>query len=147
MVETPSLAAQLADSDTVLGELVAYMARRIAGPEGESLADEVIDWMRQNLGAGYTWPGNYRELEQCVKNVLIRRNYRPIRSAPANPLDEFSADARAGRLTAEDLLRRYVTIVYAAAGSYDETARRLGMDRRTVKTKVDEALLQRLRAR
>jgi len=145
-VETPSLAAQLADSKTVLGELVAYMARRVAGVEGESLAEEVMRWIRENLGAEYDWPGNYRELEQCVKNVLIRRNYRPSRSVASNPLDEFCDDMRAGRLTADDLLRRYVTIVYARAGSYDETARRLGIDRRTVKAKVDAALLHRLRA-
>ena len=144
-VETPSLAEQLADSDTVLSELVAYMARRIAGPEGESLAEEVILWMRQNLGAEYPWPGNYRELEQCVKNVLIRRNYRPTRFGAANPLDEFLAGARAARLTAEDLLSGYVTLAYSRAGSYEETARRLGMDRRTVKAKVDEAMLRRLR--
>jgi DNA-binding NtrC family response regulator len=144
-VETPSLAAQLADSNTVLGELVAYMARRIAGPEGESLADEVMRWMKQNLGADYRWPGNYRELEQCVKNVLIRRNYRPSQSGAPNALDGFLADVRAGRLTADEVLTRYVTIAYSQAGSYDETARRLGIDRRTVKAKLDEAMLRRVR--
>ena len=41
---------------------------------------------------------------------------------------------------------RYVTIVYSRTGSYEETARRLGLDRRTVKAKVDAALLGRLRA-
>jgi DNA invertase Pin-like site-specific DNA recombinase len=76
-------------------------------------------------------------LEQCVKNVLIRRNYRPSQSAASNPLDEFLEDVRAGRLTADELLRRYVTIVYKQAGSYDETARRLGIDRRTVKVKLN----------
>jgi hypothetical protein len=40
---------------------------------------------------------------------------------------------------------RYVTIVYSRSGSYEETARRLGLDRRTVKAKVDAALLGRLR--
>jgi len=42
-------------------------------------------------------------------------------------------------------LRRYVTVVYSRTGSYEETARRLGLDRRTVKAKVDAALLGRLR--
>jgi DNA-binding CsgD family transcriptional regulator len=52
---------------------------------------------------------------------------------------------RAGLLTAADLLRRSVTLVYSRAGIYEETARRLGLDRRTVKAKVDAALLARLR--
>jgi len=143
-VTTPSLAEQLADSPRVLRELVFYMAGRVAGQEGEELAGEVMQWIERNLGPEYGWPGNYRELEQCVKNVLIRRNYRPSRGAPEDPVDEFAAEARAGRLTAEDLLGRYVTIVYSRTASYEETARRLGLDRRTVKAKVDAKLLKRL---
>ena len=117
------------------------MARRVAGPEADDLAREVMEWIGGNLGTGYAWPGNYRELEQCVKNVLIRRNYRPARTAAEDPLEEFAQDARAGRLSAEELLRRYVTIAYSRTGSYEETARQLGLDRRTVKSKVDERLL------
>jgi hypothetical protein len=43
-------------------------------------------------------------------------------------------------------LRRYCTLVFARTGSYQETARRLGLDRRTVKDKVDPAWLDRLRS-
>jgi transcriptional regulator with AAA-type ATPase domain len=144
-VTTPRLADQITDSPGVLRELVQYMARRVAGAEGEELADEVMRWIEENLGAGYEWPGNYRELEQCVKNVLIRRNYRPSRAAAEDPLEQFAAEARRGELTADELLTRYCTIVYAKAGSYEETARRLGLDRRTVKAKVDRELLGKLK--
>jgi DNA-binding NtrC family response regulator len=140
-VTTPSLAEQIADSPGVLQELAGYMARRVAGPEGEELAAEVMEWIDGNLGAGYTWPGNYRELEQCVKNVLIRRNYRPARTGREDAVDGFLEAARAGRLTADELLDRYVTLVYSRAGSYEEAARRLAMDRRTVKARVDREWL------
>ena len=40
-------------------------------------------------------------------------------------------------LSADELLRRYCTLVYADTGSYQETGRRLGLDRRTVREKVD----------
>jgi transcriptional regulator with PAS, ATPase and Fis domain len=143
-VTTPSLAEQLADSPGLLGELIVYMARRVAGAEAEELAGEVAEWIDRNLGAAYPWPGNFRELEQCVKNVLIRRNYRPTGAANENPLEEFARDACAGRLTADALLRRYVTLVYSQTKSYEETARRLAMDRRTVKSKVERALLAKL---
>jgi transcriptional regulator with AAA-type ATPase domain len=143
-IHTPSLAEQLADSPGVLRELVFYMSRRIAGNEGEELAGEVLTWIERNLGTDYAWPGNYRELEQCIKNVLIRRNYRPSRSASDNPVDEFVEAARAGSLSADELLTRYVTVIYSRTRSYEETARRLGLDRRTVKAKVDGAMLGRL---
>jgi hypothetical protein len=42
---------------------------------------------------------------------------------------QFALDARAGRLTADELLTSYVTIVYSRTRSYEETARRLGLDR------------------
>jgi transcriptional regulator with AAA-type ATPase domain len=132
-IATPSLAEQIADSPHVLREIVVYMARRVAGAEGETLAAEVSAWMEKNLEADYPWPGNYRELEQCVKNVLIRRDYRPSRSVPA---DQFIQEFQMGRLTAEQVLSRYCTFVYGQTGSYEETARRLKLDRRTVKAKI-----------
>ncbi len=143
-VATPSLAEQLADSPGVMRELVLYMARRVAGAEAKDLACEVMDWIEGNLGRQYEWPGNYRELEQCVKNVLIRRNYRPSRGGSRDVVEAFAADTREGRLTADELLGRYVTIVYSRTGSYEETARRLGLDRRTVKAKIDAELLAKL---
>jgi transcriptional regulator with AAA-type ATPase domain len=146
-VVTPALAEQLADSPAVLRELVFYMSRRVAGEEAETLAREVLDWVSANLPADYAWPGNYRELEQCVKNVLIRRNYRPAQTRAQNPIDQFARDARAGHLSADELLTRYVTIVYSRTGSYEETARRLALDRRTVKAKVDRALLAKIGGR
>jgi len=98
----------------------------------------------RNLEQDYAWPGNYRELEQCVKNVLIRRNYRPVRSQGADPIDQLTEDLRAGRLTAEQALSRYATVVYRQTGSYEETARRLQIDRRTVKSRIDRAFLGKI---
>ena len=142
-IATPSLAAQLADSPQMLRELVVYMTRRVAGDEDEELAGEVLAWIERNL-PGYEWPGNYRELEQCVKNVLIRRDYRPSRATPADPIETFMLDFRAARLTAGQLLSNYTTLVYSKTRSYEETARRLELDRRTVKSKVDVELLGKL---
>jgi transcriptional regulator of acetoin/glycerol metabolism len=120
------------------------MARRVAGAEAEDLAADVTEWINENLGDKYPWPGNYRELDQCVKNVLIRRDYRPSRPSVASSIQRIQEDFQAGRLTADELLSRYTTMVYRQTGSYEETARRLGLDRRTVKAKVDRDLLAKL---
>ena len=143
-IVTPSLAEQLADSPRLLRELIAYMTRRVAGPDAPSLAREVTTWIEQNLPATYAWPGNYRELEQCVKNVLIRRDYRPSAPPAARPIDDFIREFCATSLTAEQVLSKYCTYVYHWTGSYEETARRLGLDRRTVKSKIDAPWLEKL---
>ena len=141
-IVTPSLAEQVADSPRVLQDLIAYMAKRVAGPEAEELARDVSEWIGQNLGVDYSWPGNYRELEQCVRNVLIRRDYRPSRveARGGDLADDLAEMMRAGRMTADELLSRYCAMVYKLTGSYEETARRVKLDRRTVKRWVDTAL-------
>ena len=63
-------------------------------------------------------------------------------SREASALDEALAQSD---LDADGLMSRYCTHVYARAGSYEEAARRLGIDRRTVKARVDPELLARLR--
>jgi transcriptional regulator with PAS, ATPase and Fis domain len=145
MIVTPSLGEQLQESPEVLRELLVFIARRVVGDETETLASEVETWIVQNLGRDYEWPGNIRELEQCVRNVLVRKEYHPPRLPVASPRHELSRALTDGTLTADELLRRYCTQVYAQTGSYEETARRLQLDRRTVKSKVDRELLDRLR--
>ena len=137
----PSLHEQLGESPDVLGELVLFMAKRIAGSEAEGLAAEAETWIRKNLGPDYRWPGNYRELEQCVRNLVIRHQYRPVRSKPQGKRERFLHDVNLGNLTDDELLRNYCTLVFVETGSYVETARRLALDRRTVKSKVDMGLV------
>ena len=136
---------QLGDAPDELRNLVVFVSERVVGPDGAAeLADEVLACVERDLGADYPWPGNVRELEQCVRNVLVRREYRPPAAPGRGPADDFAAELGEGSLTAEELLGRYCTIVYARTGSYQETARRLQLDRRTVKRHVDPELLARL---
>jgi hypothetical protein len=74
--------------------------------------------------------------------ALVRGEYHP---EPMRASGDLASQLERGELSAEDLLRHYCTAVYARTGSYEEAARRLGLDRRTVKAKVDLELLERLR--
>jgi DNA-binding NtrC family response regulator len=146
VIETPSLATQLQEAPGELTTLLRFLAGRIAGEaEAEALAGETERWIAEHLEPGYRWPGNVRELEQCVRNVMIRGEYRPRGARAASPDHDLGASIVAGSLTVDELVRRYCTLVFARTGSYLETARRLGLDRRTVKDRVDPALLARLR--
>ena len=145
LIVTPSLRDQLRDAPEELRNLVLFVSERVVGAEGAAeLADEVLACVGRDLGPDYPWPGNVRELEQCVRNVLVRKEYCPPAAPASGPSDDLAAKLGEGSLTAEELLRRYCTMVYASTGSYQETARRLQLDRRTVKRHVGPELLARL---
>ncbi|MFN0058742.1 MAG: sigma 54-interacting transcriptional regulator [Planctomycetota bacterium] len=144
-IVTPSLAEQLAGNPGELHDLLLFISRRVLGDESESLAAEVEEWIAKNLSDNYPWPGNFRELEQCVRNIMVRGSYTPVAAAGGGVRERLKQEFITGQHSAEEMLRRYCTLIYLACGSYEETARRLSIDRRTVKTKVDPDLLDELR--
>jgi DNA-binding NtrC family response regulator len=151
MVEVPSLHQRVADNSEELQHLVTHLAGRAVGAEAGALAEEVVQWIDAHLGRDYAWPGNIRELEQCLRNVLIRRAYTPPQpkaDAPTADLcDDLLGAIAEGQLTADELLCKYCTLVFASTGSYEATARRLKLDRRTVRAKVDAALVERFKTK
>jgi len=158
LVRLPPLAEQLRGDPQELNDLVSLLVGRlltggdpgavaVADPDAAALTAEVMGCIERDLGLDYTWPGNIRELEQCVRNVLVRRSYRPagLLSRAASARDQLARDVQEGALSADDLLDGYATLVYSQTGSYEQAARRLGLDRRTVKRRVDRKLLAALR--
>jgi DNA-binding NtrC family response regulator len=134
---TPSLREQLDASPGELATLVGHIAGRLldAG-EAAEFTRNTLAWIERNLGSRYAWPGNFRELEQCVRNLVLRGEYRPAGPLVRRTADDWNVLIESGALTAEDLLRRYTRIVFAQAGTIEETARRLDLDRRTVKARL-----------
>jgi len=131
VITTPSLREQLDDNRDELRHLVTHIATNVAGPdEAEVVTNDVLHVIKKRLGSGYPWHGNYRELEQCVRSVVVRGDYAPSLMTPKEPavLD--------GKMTEEELLRWYTNLVYQQTGSYQETARRLGIDRRTARARL-----------
>jgi len=147
MIVTPSLREQLSDSPEGLRHLILFIAKRMVGEEADALTAEVEDWIERELGRDYLWPGNVRELEQCIRNILIRKEYHPAPAPARNAQEAFAEAVAAGALTADELLRRYCTLVYAQTGNYAETARRLRLDRRTVQKNVEPEHLKEFRRR
>jgi DNA-binding NtrC family response regulator len=134
---TPTLREQLDAAPAEIENLVAHIATRLLGEEGaDRFTRTALAWIEKNLGANYTWPGNFRELEQCVRNLVLRGEYRPAGPLLRGEAEDWNALIESGALTAEELLRRYTRIVFAQAGTIEETARRLDLDRRTVKARL-----------
>jgi DNA-binding NtrC family response regulator len=143
-IVTPSLAEQIAGSMDELEVLARFIAEKLVGDEAPDLAKQVVDWIDANLGRNYDWPGNFRELEQCVRGVLIRKEYRPQASPRTGVREELKDAFVAGDETADRMLRKYCTLAYLKFGSYEGAAKSLDLDRRTVKAKQDPELLARL---
>ncbi len=138
IITTTALRTRLDDDPGELRRLVGPMVARMVGEEAEAVVAEVLATIETRLGPKYAWPGNVRELEQCVRNVVIRRDYQPARRDTGGTLEQeqLLRDLSDGRLTADELLGRYCRLVYAQTGSYEATAEKLKLDRRTVKAKI-----------
>lgn len=139
-IETPSLRQQLEESPDSILNFVMFIATRMltdSPHEATRLAEQATDWIDKNLGPEYLWRGNFRELEQCVRSILIRGTYVPVPAAPPpvkrTEFEKFLAAVENGELDREKLLQGYFSHVYQKTGSYRTAGQRLGVDWRTVK--------------
>ena len=70
---------------------------------------------------------------------MIHGEYCPATMSASATVDgHWQTSLAAGRLTAEQVLQHYCRLVYDQCGSYEQAAQRLGLDRRTVKRKLEE---------
>jgi hypothetical protein len=145
-IETPSLRAQLQESPDAIANFVRFIATRLlddSPQEACRLTDQVVVWIAANLGPDYAWPGNIRELEQCVRSIMIRGSYVPARpqtSRETSHVAKFIAEIKEGKLDRDKLLCGYFSLVYAKFGSYRSAGRQLGVDWRTVKEIANDDL-------
>lgn len=132
-IHTPSLKEQIQNQSEELENIVQHLAQRICPEEPEIVTRDVVDWITTNLPANYSWPGNFRELEQCVRNVLVRREYHPLPTRDQAKEKTLFAMLGSLSLSAAELTRVYATLIYRQTGSYVASGQVLGVDRRTVK--------------
>ncbi|MCF3649205.1 sigma-54-dependent transcriptional regulator [Synoicihabitans lomoniglobus] len=142
LIHTPTLREQLDDCEADLGIMVAAIASRLVGvAESADFAREAQRWIEQNLGPHYPWAGNFRELEQCMRNLLVRATYRPAEAMGRT--DDWLDAVATGGLSAEALLTHYTRRVFALSGTVEEASKRLQLDRRTVRARLPAAPLKR----
>jgi transcriptional regulator with GAF, ATPase, and Fis domain len=118
--------------------------------EVDALTAEAVAWIEGNLKE-YEWPGNFRELSRCVRNVMIRGRYCPAatprnRGGRSEAVAEFLRQVREMELTDEQLRNLYCALVYHQSDENAAAAgRRLDRDPRVVKSRLDQTFLERLR--
>ena len=141
VVRTPPLRDLIGGDAGELRRLVGLVCRRLLGDEEHAagLADEVLRAVDSpgGVGIGYGWPGNFRELEQCCRSVLVSGAYRPLGGGDAATAGDLTREIQDLHLTADELTQRYCDIAYRRLGSYEAVGRALSLDRRTVKAKLE----------
>jgi len=131
----PPLRQRVEEEPSELPTLVRSILQRMLGHECSAMAAEISEGLRKSLGAHYSWPGNVRELEQAVRRMLLTRRYEGdlLVVGGGGLQDALVAGVSQGSLDARGLLAGYCGLLYQRLGSYEEVARRTGLDRRTVK--------------
>lgn len=141
VIVTPNLNQQIASQKGEFEFLVDFIAHRIAPEAREDLKADVMNWYKSANMESYDWPGNMRELEQCVRNIMVHNNYTPAKmTSPAE--DTFADQFNDCALTADQVLAKYCAMAYRKHGSYEKAGAVLKMDRRTLRAKSAQVFPQ-----
>lgn len=138
-IEVPTLQQRLQEKPGEMFELVSITLKRILGYTEQKLAKELHGLIQKSAPQAYSWPGNIRELEQCVRQMMLNRSYTWSVVDVEEDAEQFHRDFRLGNFTASQLLSIYCMQHYERLGTYEEVARLMDLDRRTVKKYIEMA--------
>jgi len=138
-VDVPPLRQRPEDITPLVSHFLEQSATRLkrAVPRLTSEAQRALN--------AYRWPGNVRELQNVVERGValstgetINEEELPAQVRERTPV-QFLATAVARKMTLADLEREYILLVLSEEnGHKTRTAKRLGLDRKTLYRKLDE---------
>jgi DNA-binding NtrC family response regulator len=139
IITVPPLRERIRESPKELDDLLKFTVKRMVGQSSPELLTMVRDVIDRQLGAHYPWPGNVRELEQCVRRVLLKKEYAGRTGMPSGErlADRLARDLVEGKIDSQRLVTGYCALLHRRFGTFEEVARRTGLDRRTVKKYVN----------
>ncbi len=131
-ITIPSLRERLAENGDEIFILLHFIVERILGHPAEQLVTRLGNYILKNQPQNYPWPGNIRELEQCVRRILVSNSYQ-WDLAEREEAQLFQETLLRNELTAQQLIASYCHALYRRYGTYEAVARAADLDRRTVK--------------
>ncbi len=134
----PSLFERIQQNPDELNLILQNIITRLTGEESEELVLLVLDSLNKSPGPDYPWPGNVRELEQAARRILLTREYSGESARPGRGIkDRLITGIESQDLDFQELMSGYCALLYERFGTYEEVARRMNLDRRTVKKHID----------
>ncbi len=167
-IHMPPLRQMLAEApEELAGYVRAFMTGKLDDPDQvEAWTARVVETIRATKG-GYAWPRNLRELRNYTERYILmgygstpppppaeyvvrpqagEAGARAPESVCVPSSEVLGRRAKAGEVTLGEVARALVTRVHASTGENTaETARKLGIDYRTVQRWVDPKRLARWR--
>ncbi len=125
VIRMPSLRERIDAHPGELRILLDRIVTRVLGESSPSVAEQTERVIARSLPENYAWPGNIRELQQCVRRVLLTSTYE------GDPLVKGVRGTAQSRHQA--VLRDRARALYLSTGNYGAVARAMGIDRRTAK--------------
>lgn len=137
LIIVPPLRQRLQEEPDELQALVTNILTRMIGSDGPAFSSRICETLIADLGQGYPWPGNVRELEQAVRRILLTHHYTGVTTDRNSGLRDILIEGiDQGNMDVQTMLAQYCTLLYQRFGTYEEVARRTGLDRRTVRKYV-----------
>lgn len=136
VIIVPTLRQRLNEDEHELERLVRAIVTSLVGAShAERLTRLVLESLSKHVPHAYDWPGNIRELEQAVRRIILTGQMGAV-EMQTGALSTLTQGIEQGTATLEEVTRLYCCVLYERLGSYQEVARRLGLDRRTVSKHV-----------
>ncbi len=136
LIEVPPLNQRLDENQEELKIILTFIVDKILGKPSQELTDGVYSYILTNQPTGYPWQGNIRELEQCVRRILISNSYSWEETDEVDDESGFLNDFKNGNFTAQQLLSSYCSSLHKQFTTYEAVAKITGLDRRTVKKHI-----------
>ena len=136
-INTVSLQDILSSKPDEIISSVGYICEKLFGAEGaKALSSKVVEQLNTQVPRNYSWPGNFRELEQAVRNIIVRNEYTPIENQTVQP--EITKIYQESQVTLNEWNKLYAQRAFKNSGSYRAAAHLLQVDQRTLKKLVNK---------
>ena len=139
VIIVPPLRQRIAEDSSELDRLLDITIARLIGRTSSKLAVKIRTIIDSSLGPEYLWPGNVRELEQCVRRIFLKGRYAGDEAAIDLDLAQTLINGiDQGNIDSYQLTSGYCYLLYQRHQTFEEVARRTGLDRRTVKKYIQD---------